>query len=370
MTASPPSTPYTRPDQYEVPLITQYGSEVHVDEYQGHIQDSWHVFPRLTLLAGFKSTFQRAHQDVPVQPIPGSFTNSTALPVGDLRTDYIFLPEAGALFDLTLNEQLFVNAQKNIRQFQTSAAAGLSPFALGAQSVFDAFRQTVRPETSWTYEGGIRSHRSFHFGPVTGFDGQASVYHVDFSNRLLALSPTTVITAIVSGATILANVGSVSTSGADVAGTVRFGPHFSIYDAISYNDSHYEDNYAVGVPPTVVPTAGKKVPGSPDWLNKSVVTAGYGGFEVQAIGDYIGGRYTTFTNDLSVDPYFTLSLRLAWTLPDPERYHLHALTASLNVTNVTNIQAQSTLTIGAASNTYNAFPLPPRQYFGTLSFGF
>ena len=108
---------------------------------------------------------------------------------------------------------------------------------------------------------------------------------------------------------------------------------------------------------------GRRCPGSPDWLNKSVVTASYGGFDVQAIGDYIGGRYTTYTNDLSVDPYFTLALRLAWTLPDPERYRLHALTVSLNVTNVTNIQAQSTLTIGAASNTYNAFPLAPAPVF-------
>ncbi len=324
----------------------------------------------MTLLAGFKSTFQRARQDVPVQPIPGSFTNSTALPVGSLDTDYVFLPEAGALWDVTPNEQVFVNAQKNIRQFQTSAAAGLSPFALGSQDVFNSFKATVRPETSWTYEGGIRTHRALHLGPVTGFDGQASYYHVDFSNRLLGISPTTVITSIVSGATILANVGSVVTNGVDIAGTLHFGPHFSIYDAVSYNDSHYRDNYSTGLANTVVPTAGKKVPGSPDWLNKSVVTASYGGVEVQAIGDYIGGRFATYTNDLAVEPYFTLALRLAWTLPDPERYHLHALTVALNVTNVTDKAAQSTLTIGAAANTYNAFPLPPRQYFGTVSFGF
>ncbi len=365
-----PSTPYTRPDQYETPLITQYGSSIHVDEIQAHIQDSWHILPRVTILGGFKSTFQRARQDVPVQPIPGSFTNSTALPVGSLDTDYIFLPEAGALWDLTPSEQVFVNAQKNIRQFQTSAAAGLSPFALGSQDVFNAFKATVRPETSWTYEGGIRTHRAFSFGPITGFDGQASYYHVDFSNRLLGISPTSVITSIVSGATILANVGSVKTDGVDIAGTLRFGRHFSIYDAVSYNNSRYQDNYSTGLANTVVPTAGKKVPGSPDWLNKSVVTASYGGFEVQAIGDYIGERFATYTNDLAVDPYFTLALRLAWTLPDPERYHLHGMTVALNVTNVTNKTAQSTLTIGAAANTYNAFPLAPRQYFGTLSFGF
>lgn len=367
-----PSSPYTRPEDYVAPLITQYGSRITVDEIQTHIQDSWHVIPKVTVLAGFKSTFQRATQAVPVQPIPGSFANSTALPVGNLNTDKAFLPELGALWDVTPSEQVFVNAQKNIRQFQTSAASGLSPFALGSQQVFDDFKRTVSPETSWTYEGGVRTHRSFSFGPITGFEGQASYYHVDFSNRLLAISPTMVITSIISGAAIVANVGSVRTDGVDIAGTLRFGPHLSIYDAVSYNNSRYEDDYKVGLAGTTVPTGGKKVPGSPDWLNKSVVSANYGGVEAQFIGDYIGGRFATFTNDLAVEPYFTGSVRLAYTLPDSFRLPVrHAtVSVSVSVTNVFDAHAQSTLSIGAASGTYNAFPLPPRQVFGTLSFGF
>ena len=37
-----PATPYQRPARLELtPLITQYHSEVRVDEYQAHIQDSW-----------------------------------------------------------------------------------------------------------------------------------------------------------------------------------------------------------------------------------------------------------------------------------------------------------------------------------------
>ncbi len=95
--AADPSTPYQRPADYEDPLITQYGSQVRVDEYQTHIQDSWHVLPTVTILGGFKSTFQDASQRVPVQPIPGSFTGSTALPVGKLNTSTPFLPQLGAL---------------------------------------------------------------------------------------------------------------------------------------------------------------------------------------------------------------------------------------------------------------------------------
>ena len=365
-----PSSPYTRPLDLAQPLITQYGSDVSVDEVQTHIQDTWHVLPSLTVTGGFKSTFQMASQAVPVQPIPGSFTNSTALPVGKLNTSKGFLPQLGAVWDATSHEQFFVNAQENIRQFQTSAASGLSPFALGSQDVFEAFKQDVKPETSWTYEVGARTQRSFNLGPITGFEGQVSYYHVDFKNRLLAISPTTVISSIISGATILANVGSVRTNGVDIAGTLHFGPHFSIYNALSYNDSRYEDNYQVGNPATTVLTAGKQVPGSPQWLNKTVVSANYGKFDLQLVGDYLGRRFATYTNDLSVPGYFTLSGRIAMTVPLPDNRFVRKATISLNVTNITNQQGASTLSIGAASGTFNEFPVAPRMFFGTIAVGF
>jgi iron complex outermembrane recepter protein len=360
-------SPYVRPEDVVSPLITQYGTKVNVDEYQTHIQDSWHIRPNLTLMAGFKSTFQDASQAVPVQPIPGSFTGSRELPTGRIVTKTPFLPQVGASWDINGHEQLFANVQKNVRQFQTSATAGLSPFALGSQTLFDFFKQNTKPETSWTYEGGLRTARSFNFGPITGFEGQVSYYHVDFKNRLLAISPTSTITAIVSGATILQNVGSVKTDGVDIAGTLHFGPHFSIYNALSYNNSRYEDNYLSGT--TLVPTKGKKVPGSPDWLNKTVVSANYGMFDAQLIGDYLGKRYATFTDDLWVKSYFTMSAQIGANIPMDNRY-IKKMRVSLNVTNLTNKKAESTLSVGAASQTYNFFPLAPRQWFGTVSFGF
>jgi hypothetical protein len=366
--AANPSSPYTRPHDYETPLITQYGSEVRVDEVQTHLQDSWHLADHLTLSAGFKSTFQDAKQDVRVQPIPGSFTGSTQLPNGKLDTSKAFLPQIGALWDVTAHEQVFANVQQNIRQFQTSAAAGLSPIALGSQAAFDLFKRTVKPETSWTYEVGARTDRAVDLGPITGFSGQVSYYHVDFSNRLLAISPTATITAIVSGAAILQNVGDVRTDGVDVAGTLRFGPHFSLYDAFSYNNSRYQDDYANGA--AIVPTAGKKVPGSPMWLNKFVASANAGIVDVQLVGDYLGKRYATYTNDLSVPGYFTLSGRIAATVPLAGTGRVKSLVVSLNVTNITGKRAASTLTVGAASGTYNYFPVAPRQFFGTLAFGF
>jgi len=358
-----PSTPYQRPRDSLTPLITQYWSEVRVKEIQTHIQDSWKPIDSLTIMAGFKSTFQNAKQTMKVQPIPGSFTGSTALPNGRIKTSTEFLPQAGVLWEANNQIQVFANAQKNIRQFQTSAASGLSPFALGSQAAFDIFKDTAKPETSWTYEGGVRARATF--GGDISFDGQISVYHVDFSNRLLSVSPTPVITAIVSGSPLISNVGSVKTDGIDIAGTLRFSEHFSFYNAVSYNKSKYQDNYTSGA--TTVPTAGKNVPGSPDWTDKFIATASYGIFEAQLTGDYMGKRYATFTNDLRVPSYLTLGARLAANIPVADGNVVKDVTVSVNVTNLTNKKALSTLSIGAASGTFNGFPLAPRAVFGTVS---
>ncbi|WP_156677754.1 TonB-dependent receptor [Sphingomonas profundi] len=363
-----PSNPYNRPEDYATPLITQYGSQIRVDEYQYHLQDAWHITPAITLQAGFKGEIQHARQAVPVQPIPGSFTGSRELPVGGLKTHRYFLPQVGGIWDATGSEQLFFNVQKNMRQFQTSAAAGLSPFALGSQTLFEFFKANTKPETSWTYEVGARTRRTLDLGPITAFEGQISYYHVDFSNRLLAISPTTTITAIVSGATILQNVGSVKTDGVDFAGTLHFGPHFSLYNALSYNRSIYQDDYRTGAS-TIVRTSGKKVPGSPDWLNKTVATLDIAPVEVQLIGDYLGTRLATFTNDLKSPGYYTMSGRIAVEVPLGASV-VKKLTVAVNVTNLTDKRAASTLSIGAASGTYNFFPLAERQVFGTVSAAF
>ncbi len=147
------------------PLITQYDGHVTADVMQAHLQDSWNVTPRLTVQAGFKSAFQNARQSVPVQPIPNSVAGTLALPVGRVNTARGFLPQFGVLWQATDHEELFANVQQNIRQFQITPTSSISPFGLGSQAAFDLFKNGTKPETSWTYEAGLRVHRPLHLGP-------------------------------------------------------------------------------------------------------------------------------------------------------------------------------------------------------------
>ena len=357
-----PSSPYDRPSN---PLITQYGSEIDNKVVQLHLQDEWQLRPGLALQAGFKSSLQFADGEFPVQPAKGAISGgSLALPVGEIITKKWFLPQAGARWDVTAQDQMFVNVQKNMRQFVTYGGGGASPWSLASQAAFDLFKNTAKPETSVTYELGMRTNHQLDLGAITAFDGQASLYHVDFKDRLLQISPTPVISAIIGGNPVLANVGSVKTDGIDLSGTLHFGRMFSFYDALSYNRSTYSDNYSNGK--DIVATAGKAVPGSPEWLNKFVATLTVANTEFQLIGDYVGKRYATYTNDLNVSSYFLMSLGVSGKLPFLNGGTIKNARYRLNVSNLANREGDLNVVVGAASGTYNTFPIAPRQGFLTL----
>jgi hypothetical protein len=357
-----PSSPYDRPAN---PLITQYGSQIDNKVAQIHLQDEWRMRDDLALQAGFKSSLQFADGQFPVQPAKGAIANgSLALPVGEIITKKWFLPQLGARWDITPQDQMFVNVQKNMRQFVTYGGGGASPWSLASQSAFDLFKTTAKPETSITYELGMRTSHQLDAGALSAVDGQVNLYHVDFKDRLLTISPTPVISSIIGGNPVLANVGSVKTDGIDISGTLHFGRMFSFYDALSFNRSTYSDNYSNGK--DIVATAGKAVPGSPEWMNKFVATLSVADTEFQLIGDYVGKRYATYTNDLDVPSYFLMSLGVSGKLPFLNGGLVKNARYRLNVSNLANREGSLNVVVGAASGTYNTFPIAPRQGFLTL----
>ncbi|MGJ3629476.1 hypothetical protein AB5I41_26305 [Sphingomonas sp. MMS24-JH45] len=85
---------------------------------------------------------------------------------------------------------------------------------------------------------GLRTNRSFAGG--ASFSAQVNYYHVDFSNRLLAVSTNPGGIAggqIAGGTSILVNVGGVKTDGIDAAFTIRPGSGLTFYNATSYDIS-------------------------------------------------------------------------------------------------------------------------------------
>jgi iron complex outermembrane recepter protein len=383
------SSPYIRPLQVMQPLFTQYQGEARINQLQLHIQDTWQVIDPLLIQFGFKTSAQWANGWFPVQPKLGSLSGLTGgLPEGKINTLKWFLPAVGATWDFNGHEEAYFNVQKNLRQYQAYLAGGGGPWFTGSQTAFNAFANDGKPESSWTYEAGLRTRRSF--GGGVSLEAQVNYYHVDFSDRLLAISTNPGGIAggqIAGGTSILVNVGDVKTNGVDAAFTLRFGRAFSFYNAASYNLSKYQSDYrsaatgigassgtciggytvaTTGTNAGIVPTCGKQLPGTPKWMNKSVASFNLGPVEAQLVGDYVGERYATFSNDASIGSYFLTSLSVGLNLP-AERLGMQKARLSLNVTNLGDIKGVSTLSVGSATNSYSAYPIAPRQWFLTYS---
>ncbi|MGZ5201598.1 MAG: TonB-dependent receptor [Telluria sp.] len=359
-----PSSPYTRPGTIAKPLITQYGSHIFNQVVQLHVQDEWRMRPDLTLLAGFKSSLQFADGSFPVQELPAAIGGgSKGLPEGKIDYKKWVLPQLGLRWDVDRTDQVFANVAQNLRQYMTYGAGGPSPWSLSSQPAFDYFKQTAKPETSVTYELGARTTRKLDGGVLSAFDGQVSLYHVDFHDRQLSVSSNPIINSYVGGTTILSNVGDVKTNGIDLAGTFHFGRDFSFYDALSYNTSTYQDSYYNGT--TLVPTAGKQVPNSPQWMNKFIASLNAGGAEAQLIGEYVGKRYATYTNDLYVPGYFLTTLNVTGKVPVPASF-LKNLSWTVSVTNLFDRKGVLQPNVGQASGSYATYPIPPRMAYVTL----
>ncbi len=367
---------------YDVPrgkkALVQYAAEFFTNDVQFHLQDQWRIAPTLLVQAGFKSSLQDAtgkfpinQQNLPTVAVPVHY------PTGTIKSNKWFLPQAGVLWDATPNEQVFVNVQQNMRQFIPYGAGsnfyGFSPWSLGTQAAFDLFKSTVKPETSWTYEIGLRTHHDVNWGVITGFEGQVNAYDVKFSNRLLNIAPYNFINP---APAILANVGGVTTKGVDVAGTLKFGPHFQLYNAVSYNSSKYDQDYQSGTTlvngvstPVTIATGGKYVPLTPKWMNKTIARFNLGAFDAQISGDYVGRRYVTYLNDLSVKGLMLVDLQAGYTFDMKDNF-VKGLRVSANVTNLFDKKGITTANVTSNSGGYAAFPQPPRMGFVTLSADF
>jgi iron complex outermembrane receptor protein len=353
VSATNPSSPYDMPDPATA-FFTQWAYSFYTDTVQFHIQDTYRATDDVTLSAGFKSLSVNTN---------GTLTANGAgktYPQGSLEASEGFLPQAGLNWKITPDHEAFVNIAKNMRAYQVGGQGfGLSPWGAASQAAFDVLKQSIKPEESWTYEGGLRFHQDF----LKGFDGLLAAYHVDFSNRLLAVPQGP---GIAGGANILSNVGSVTTNGVELSGFLHPIEHVTWYNAASYNRSTYDDSYTSnGV---VVPTAGKTVVDTPDWTYKTSLSYDSDSFFAVLDGDYMSRRFFTYTNDQSVPGRFIFNLGAGYKFQNIDFLTDAAL--KFNVYNLFDKQYISTLgTNGfpASGDTDTLQIGAPRQFFVTLS---
>lgn len=286
--ASPGHSLYDFPTN---PFYTQWAYTFPEHVYQLHIQDTYHFTNKLSASAGFKvveTTIdgQLAGFNQGLNLAPTAAASSYAQ--GKLRSGKPFLPQFGADWKLTSSSEIFADVARNVRAFQAGGNGfGTSPWGT-SQAGFDALTSNLKPESSWTEEAGYR----YTAKPV---QAQASYFHSNFSNRLLAIQQGA---AIAGNASLLSNVGGVTTNGVDGAANIRINNGWSLFNSITFSKSTYDSDYTAGG--ETIATGGKIVVDSPEILYKNELSYHQNGFEGHLTSDILGKRYFTYTDDNSV----------------------------------------------------------------------
>jgi iron complex outermembrane receptor protein len=278
-------------DQPVFPFWTQWAYNFPTDLFQVYLQDEFKATSKLTLQAGFKTsethttgTLVGFDQGINLNPTDKASNYAQ----GELTSGKPFLPQVGVNYKLNHSSEIFGDVAENTRAFQAGGNGfGTAPWGT-TQAGFNALTNNLKAESSWSEEGGYRISDNRVMA-------QASYFHVNFSNRLLAIQQGP---GIAGNASLLSNVGGVTTNGADGAITVRLPEGWALYNALTFSKSAYNSNYTTGG--NVIDTGGKVTVDSPEVLYKNELSYTRKGFDAHIASDFMGKRYFTYTDDNSV----------------------------------------------------------------------
>jgi len=327
------------------PFLTSWDGKYDTQTWQYHVEDTLKLFDdKLVLNGGWKgvNVINSANMRV-----------SGGLASGQIDARDWFQPQAGAVYHLTSNAEVFADYTENMRAFVSSATTG--PFST-TQIGFNAIRGSLKPERSKTYEGGLR----VHYGP---FQASAVGYFVDFTNRLLVITNGVGIQGL---ATTLANVGSVHTYGAELSANYRILPPLSLFASYSYNNSKYEDT-VLDARNVLQVNKGDTAVDSPKHMVKGEIVYDDGQFMFRMGGDYMSKRYVTYTNDVSVKGRVLVDASAGYTVKGMGA--LDGLNITANVTNLFDKKYISTIGSNgfvASGDSQTLLAGAPRQWFVTL----
>jgi len=241
------------PSPYATPWAYTYGDSTK----QAHLQDTYQVTQALRLNAGFRSLFFTGTSGIAQnEPL---YSGYTSLPSGSLSASKAFLPQISGNWTISAEQEVFLNASKNMRVFSQSGLEEGSPWGVASQALFSQLQSTLKPEQDTVYEVGYRYAARAVVGSLT-------LYHVYFSNRLqaVAVGPLADIQATI------ANVGNVKMNGLDADLIVRPIESLSYSNSVSLNSAKYQSDISSGG--AVYNLAGKQEVNYPELMYKTRLT--------------------------------------------------------------------------------------------------
>lgn len=338
------------------PFFTQWEFDYNTEILQYHVKDTLDL-GQFVLSGGFKG--------VKVTNVANPIVKGS-LAEGEIESKDWFLPQVGVLFRLTDNAELFANYTENFRPFVSAATSGVFG---QSDAAFQQSRESLKPESSKTIEGGAR----FRQGP---FQASVAGYYVDFKNRQLSVQVGSPILGLPAS---LQNVGSVRSYGFEASGTLSFFDGFSATASYAYNNSTYRDDVvSLGVDDdgnvieNVVALKGKTVVDSPRQIASAELAYDGALFFGRIGANYMSKRYYSYLNDVSVGGRVIVDASIGIKVPEGMGF-LTGFAIEGSATNLFDKKYVSTVGSGGYGNSGDGMTLlpgAPQQFFVTLRRGF
>jgi iron complex outermembrane receptor protein len=229
------------------------------------------------------------------------------------------LPQLGARYRITNDDQVFMSVAKNMKAPPNFVFGNVGTNVIVTNGVGN-FVGEVKPEVSWNTDVGYRHQDSKYIATVTFFA-------VDFKDRqATAFDPVTQVSSYT-------NVGRVKSHGMEIElGNMPING-WAFYGSIGYNKSEIQDNMRVGAN-AFLPTAGKEMINAPKL--KTSISAEYqdGPFWARLKARQTGKQQASFVNDETAPGYTTFGLDGGYTFANFGIFKRPKLT--FNVSNITN----------------------------------
>jgi iron complex outermembrane receptor protein len=315
--------------------------------YQFFLQDTISIGEKTQLNLGFRTPF-----------IERDFTSfaSEGNQNGTYRIERKYkdvLPQVGARYRITNDDQLFASVAKNIKappNFAFGNTGGNNGTNVSFVNGVPTLTSDVKEETSYNTDIGYR-HQDERF--IATF----TVFNVDFRNRqVTAFDP-------VSNTSSYTNAGRVSNRGFEIeAGNTPING-WAFYGSFGYSKSEIKDDLRINTTATL-PTAGKEMPLTPKLKAGLSVEYQDGPFWVRAKAKSTSKQAGTLVNDEWAPGYTVFGIDGGYTFANFGVFKRPKL--NVNLSNITNKQYRNPSSQSVTNMTPYpgvAVPSTPLRYY-------
>jgi iron complex outermembrane receptor protein len=259
------------------------------------------------------------------------------------RTYSTPLPQFGARYRITNDDQIFMSIAKNMKAPPNFVFSNLNTNVRVINGV-PSLTSDVSAETSWNTDIGYRHQDSRFIATLT-------VFGVNFKNRQASYFDP------VNNASYYTNVGDVKSKGFEIEANNMPINGWSLYGSFGYLKTEMQDNMKLNVPANsglsgILPTAGLELPGSPRLKGGLSLEYSNNGFWTRVKAKATSKQESTFAHDEPAAPGYTVfGLDGGYTFADYGIMKRPKLT--VNVSNLTSKQYRN-----PGSGIPNSNPVP------------